>query len=71
VVQGSAGYVSGVSHTIRKWPDAGGVATTGRYTETALRITLADALVPGGLAHIDLASAVVGPNRVVLTPATA
>lgn len=43
-----------------------GRATTGRYTQTALRLSIADALVPGGLARIDLASAVVGPNSVSL-----
>ncbi|WP_159573309.1 choice-of-anchor G family protein [Curtobacterium sp. 18060] len=41
-------------------------ATTGQYTQTALRLSIADALVPGGLARVDLASAVVGPNSVSL-----
>lgn len=43
-----------------------GRATTGQYTQTALRLSIADALVPGGLARVDLASAVVGPNSVSL-----
>lgn len=43
-----------------------GRATTGRYTQTALRLSIADALAQGGLARIDLASAVVGPNSVSL-----
>ncbi|MBF4613009.1 choice-of-anchor G family protein [Curtobacterium sp. VKM Ac-1376] len=43
-----------------------GRATTGTYTQTALRLTLADALVPGGLARLDLATATVGPNAVSL-----
>ncbi|TDN46524.1 hypothetical protein EDF64_101390 [Curtobacterium flaccumfaciens] len=47
---------------------ADGRATTGRYTETALRLTIADGLVPGGLARVDLATATVGPNSVSLVP---
>lgn len=43
-----------------------GRVTTGQYTQTALRLSIADALVPGGLARVDLASAVVGPNSVSL-----
>ncbi|OII12007.1 choice-of-anchor G family protein [Curtobacterium sp. MCBA15_008] len=43
-------------------------ASTGRYTETALRLTIADGLVPGGLARVDLATATVGPNSVSLVP---
>lgn len=46
-----------------------GRATTGQYTQTALRLSIADALVPGGLARVDLASAVVGPNSVPLLDA--
>ncbi|ROP74536.1 choice-of-anchor G family protein [Curtobacterium sp. PhB115] len=49
---------------------SGGRATTGRYSQTALRLTIADALVPGGLARVDLASAVVGPNTVSLVRRT-
>ncbi|WP_260980976.1 choice-of-anchor G family protein [Curtobacterium pusillum] len=45
-----------------------GLAVTGRFTETALRLTVADALVPGGLAHVGLATATVGPNSVPLVP---
>ncbi len=47
-------------------PTPAGRATTGQYTQTALRLSIADALVPGGLARVDLASAVVGPNSVSL-----
>lgn len=47
---------------------AGGRASTGRYTETALRLTIADGLGPGGLARVDLATATVGPNSVSLVP---
>ncbi|WP_144755740.1 choice-of-anchor G family protein [Curtobacterium pusillum] len=48
---------------------AGGArAATGRHTETALRLTIADALVAGGLARVDLATATVGPNSVSLVP---
>ena len=46
----------------------GGRAATGRHTETALRLTIADALAPGGLARVDLATATVGPNAVSLVP---
>ncbi|WP_165689052.1 hypothetical protein, partial [Mycobacteroides abscessus] len=31
---------------------AGARASTGRYTETALRLTIADGLAPGGLARV-------------------
>ncbi|MBF4605631.1 choice-of-anchor G family protein [Curtobacterium sp. VKM Ac-2884] len=47
-------------------PTPAGRATTGQYTQTALRLSIADALVPGGLARVDLASAAVGPNSVSL-----
>lgn len=47
-------------------PTPAGRATTGQYSQTALRLSIADALVPGGLARVDLASAVVGPNSVSL-----
>lgn len=47
---------------------SGARATTGTYGETALRLTIADALVPGGLAQVDLATATVGPNSVSLVP---
>ncbi|NQW92134.1 choice-of-anchor G family protein [Curtobacterium sp. VKM Ac-2861] len=50
-------------------PTPAGRATTGQYTQTALRLSIADALVPGGLARVDLASAVVGPNSVSLLDA--
>ncbi|PZE39031.1 hypothetical protein DEJ21_05120 [Curtobacterium sp. MCSS17_006] len=43
-----------------------GRASTGTYTQTALRLTLAEALAPGGLARVDLASATVGPVSVPL-----
>uniref|UniRef100_A0A942SZ79 Choice-of-anchor G family protein n=1 Tax=Neobacillus citreus TaxID=2833578 RepID=A0A942SZ79_9BACI len=46
----------------------GGRATTGRYSQTALRLSVADGLVPGGLARVDLATAAVGPTAVSLVP---
>ena len=47
---------------------AGARVSTDRYTETALRLTIADRLAPGGLARVDLATATVGPNSVSLVP---
>lgn len=57
---------AGTNHPDRGRHRSASRATTGRYTQTALRLSTANALVPGGLARIDLASAVVGPDSVSL-----
>jgi len=45
----------------------GTVASTGAWRVTALHIGLGERLSPGGLAHVDLATSMVGPNTIDLS----
>ena len=48
----------------------GTMADTGSWSVTALRVGLGEAVRPDGLAHLDLATSVVGPNSVDLAGGT-